>query len=141
YGPIPCGYGWISHPDTGKRTVQISKSASCGWATLSDSKREQFFFHEMGHAFLNLEHDDTFLCDGKPISLMNSQLNTSALTFYDGPSEDRTYYLNELFDRLAANEKCIELGHKSDIHQAPIGCWGVEFQRREGNHSRIPLSS
>lgn len=36
----PCGYGWTSHPDTGKRTVFISKSASCNWATLSDLKRE-----------------------------------------------------------------------------------------------------
>ncbi len=147
YGPIPCGYGWISHPDTGKRTVQISKSASCGWATLSDLKREQFFFHEMGHAFLNLEHDDTFLCDGKPTSLMNSQVNTAALTYYDGPSEDRTYYLNELFDRLAANEKCIEFGQDWATnptfikHQSGVGAWNFHDAKGNMSGSRSPADA
>jgi hypothetical protein len=113
-GTNSCGYGWSSHPETGKRTILISKSPNCGWATLSDVKREQFFFHEIGHAFLNLEHDNSLLCDGKPTTLMNGNILT--LNFFDGPSESKTYYVDELFDRLVANTKCIDFGQDWDIN-------------------------
>ncbi len=143
-GSIWCGYGWTAHPTTGKRTVQISKSAPCDWATLSDLKREQFFFHEIGHAFLDLRHDDTFLCDGKPISLMNSLINTPALTYYDGPSENKTYYLDELFDRLAANEKCIQFSQDWATnptfikHQSGVGTWNFNDAKGTMSGSRSP---
>jgi hypothetical protein len=101
-----CGYGFISHPITGKRTVLISKSPDCGWASLSDLKREQFFFHEIGHAFLNLRHDESLLCDGKPSTLMNS--NVDKYDYYSGSSEAKKYYLDELFDRLKANSQCLQ---------------------------------
>ncbi len=146
-GSTRCGYGWTAHPATGKRTVLISKSATCNWATMSDLKREQFFFHEIGHAFLNLPHDDTFLCDGMPNSLMNSQINTPALTYYDGPSENKTYYLDELFDRLVANEKCIEFGQDwaSDPifikHQSGIGSWNFYDSKGTMVGSRSPADA
>jgi hypothetical protein len=141
---MPCGYGWPAHPSTGKRTVQISKSAACGWATVSDLGREQLFFHEMGHAFLSLEHDDAFLCDEKPVSLMNSLVNTVTHHFYDGPSESKTYYLDELFDRLAANEKCIEFGQDWDTnpifikHQSGVGAWNFYDAKGTMAGSRSP---
>jgi hypothetical protein len=126
-GSTTCGYGWPSHPDTGKRTIYISKSSNCSWATLSDLKREQFFFHEIGHAFLNLSHDNTSLCDGKPSSLMNSKIGT--YDYYEGDTEARRYYLDELFNRLAANEKCIDFGQDWATnptffkHQSGVGSW------------------
>ncbi len=101
-----CGYGFQQHPVTGKRTVFISKVSRCGWSTQSDLQRERLFFHEIGHAFLNLDHDDSFLCDGNPTSLMHSKINL--YDYYENDSDLKKYYLDELFDRIAAEEKCIE---------------------------------
>jgi hypothetical protein len=100
-----CGYGFQQHPVTGKRTVFISKVSRCGWSTQSDLQRERFFFHEIGHAFLNLDHDDSFLCDGNPTSLMHSKVNL--YDYYENDSDLKEYYLDELFDRLASEQKCI----------------------------------
>lgn len=141
-GSNSCGYGWSSHPETGERTILISKSSSCGWATLSDVKREQFFFHEMGHAFLNLEHDNSLLCDGKPTTLMNG--NVLTLNFYDGPSESKTYYLDELFDRLVANTKCIDFGQDWDInpvfrkHKTGEEGWNFHNSKGTMTGTRLP---
>lgn len=101
-----CGYGYQKYPLTGRRTVLISKSNRCGWASQSDLQRERFFFHEVGHAFINLDHEDSFLCDGEPTSLMHSQVST--FEYYENDPELKEYYLDELFDRIAAEEKCIE---------------------------------
>lgn len=105
-----CGYGWIRHPETGKRTVNISKAANhCDWANKTDIERENLFFHEMGHAFLNLLHDDALKCDGKPLSLMTNKFNQFYI-YKEGEPDLKAYYLDELFDRLAANEQCIDFG-------------------------------
>ncbi len=101
-----CGYGYQEHPISGKRTVLISKVSKCGWDAQSDLKRERFFFHEIGHAFLNLDHDDSFLCEEKPTSLMHSKVNI--YDYYENDIQLKEYYLDELFDRIAAEEKCIK---------------------------------
>jgi hypothetical protein len=106
---VYCGIGYIRHPQTGKRTVLISKSANCGWSSKSDLDRESFFFHEMGHAFLNLSHDETKMCNGRYLSMMTEVVNQISLYNKNEP-ELRKYYLDELFDRLAANEQCINFG-------------------------------
>ena len=59
-----CGYGYNSYGGTGLRRIEISRAVSCGWLTLSDIERENFIFHEIGHAFFNRGHDDMMLCDG-----------------------------------------------------------------------------
>ncbi|MBN7815406.1 hypothetical protein [Algoriphagus pacificus] len=104
-GEAFCGFGYQNYPSTGRRTVLISKSSRCGWATQSDLQRERFFFHEIGHAFVNLSHDDSFLCDGKPTSLMHSQVAT--FDYYQNDPTLKEYYLDELFDKMASEQKCI----------------------------------
>ncbi|WP_040478395.1 hypothetical protein [Mariniradius saccharolyticus] len=112
-----CGIGYTRHPQTGKRAVLISKSKNCDWANRSDIQRENLFFHEMGHAFLNLEHDDALMCDGKPLSIMTNAFNQFFIYKENEPNL-REYYLDELFDRLAANEQCIDFGQ--NFNQDPV---------------------
>ncbi|TVP49720.1 MAG: hypothetical protein EA341_08920 [Mongoliibacter sp.] len=114
---VYCGYGYINHPQTGRRTVEISRTSNCNWASLSDIQRENLFFHEMGHAILNLPHDNTLKCDGRPLSLMTDEFNIFEI-YKEGEEELRTYYIDELFDRLAANEQCIDFGQ--DFSQDPV---------------------
>lgn len=104
-----CGYGHTRHPQTGKRTVEISRSSNCQWATRTDIQRENLFFHELGHALLNLTHDNALKCDGKPLSLMSDEFNGFEI-YKEGEEELRAYYIDELFDRLAANQHCIDFG-------------------------------
>ena len=117
-----CGYGYVNHAQTGRRTVLISKESSCEWVNDSDLNREKFFFHEIGHAFLNLYHDDSFLCDGSPASLMHSDVRL--YPYYVEKPELREYYIDELFDRLAAEDNCIE----------PLQNWEINptFYKYEG---------
>jgi hypothetical protein len=114
---VYCGIGYIRHPQTGKRTVLISKSASCDWANKTDLQRENLFFHEMGHAFLNLQHDNALKCNGKPLSMMTIEFDNFTI-YKENEPELRKYYLDELFDRLAANEQCINFGQ--DFQQDPV---------------------
>ncbi|PRY85450.1 hypothetical protein [Mongoliibacter ruber] len=112
-----CGIGYVNFQQTGRRTVLISKAEYCAWATKSDLERENLFFHELGHAVLNLPHDNALKCDGKPLSMMTEQFNTFEI-YKEGEEELRTYYLDELFDRLVANEQCIDFGQ--DFGQDPV---------------------
>jgi len=144
-GTIPCGAGWTIHPNTGKRTILISKSVGCGWATLSDLKREQLFFHEIGHAFLNRTHDNSSLCDGTPVTLMNSMVYANS--DYDAEPAKKEYYLDELFDRLAANEECINFGQNWDTnptfikHQTGVGTWNFSDSKGTMSGSRSPADA
>lgn len=113
-----CGQGFIRHPETGKRTVLISKSSiHCDWANKTNIQRENLFFHEMGHAFLNLPHDNAMMCDGKPLSLMTDIFNQFFI-YKENEPELRAYYFDELFDRLAANDQCIDFGQ--NFEQDPV---------------------
>lgn len=107
-----CGYGWSNFPPTGRRQVLISRDPSCGFAINSDIEREIFVFHEIGHAFLNLQHDNSFLCDNRPLSIMHENVNLYG--YYEDSPEYKDYYLNELFDRLAAEEECIKYAKEFD---------------------------
>lgn len=104
-----CGIGYNRNPQTGRRTVLISKNPTCGWSSKSDLDRESLFFHELGHAFLNLPHDETKMCNGRYLSMMTEVVNQISL-YKENEPELREYYLDELFDRLAANEQCIDFG-------------------------------
>ncbi len=111
-----CGYGWSNFPPTGRRQVFISRDASCGYANYTDIRREIFVFHEIGHAFLNLKHDNSFLCDGRPLSLMNEFVHR--YDYYEDTPENKKYYLDELFDRPAAEEECIR--YAKDYSVSPV---------------------
>lgn len=104
-----CGIGYNRNPQTGRRTVLISKNPTCGWSSKSDLDRESLFFHELGHAFLNLPHDETKMCNGRYLSMMTEVVNQISL-YKENEPELREYYLDELFDRLAANEQCLDFG-------------------------------
>ncbi|HZB12718.1 MAG TPA: hypothetical protein VE467_06815, partial [Chryseolinea sp.] len=99
-----CGFGFPNFNGSGLRRIEISKAEHCHWLTLSDILRENFVFHELGHAFFNRGHDDALLCDGTAASLMTS----GALDVYAGPGDKRDYYIRELIDPLVANTKCIQ---------------------------------
>ena len=70
-----CGYGYSNYGGTGQRRIEISKTENCGWLKLTDIERENFVFHEIGHAFFNRLHDDAMLCDGAVASLMTGGPN------------------------------------------------------------------
>lgn len=112
-----CGIGYNRNPQTGRRTVLISKDPACGWVSKSDLDRESFFFHELGHAFLNLRHDETKMCNGRYLSMMTEVVNQISL-YKENEPELREYYIDELFDRLAANEQCIDFGQ--NFTQNPV---------------------
>jgi hypothetical protein len=63
---------------------------------------------------LNLPHDDALKCDGKPLSLMTNIFNQFTI-YREGENELRAYYIDELFDRLAANEQCIDFGQNFEL--------------------------
>ncbi|MEJ1236596.1 hypothetical protein WBG78_00620 [Chryseolinea sp. T2] len=108
-----CGIGWYDYKGTGKRRMEISQS--CGWATNSEDDRDVLVFHELGHAILNRTHTDLVDCDGAEISFMNWK---AVLPHYNsGDEETRKYYIDELFDQLAARDKCIYYGQ--DFKQDP----------------------
>jgi hypothetical protein len=101
-----CGYGYPNYGGTGQQRIEISKTENCDWLALSDIERENFVFHEIGHAFFNRGHDGTMLCDGSVASLMTGGPNY--LTVYTAPGDARDYYIRELIDPLTVNTKCIQ---------------------------------
>lgn len=122
-----CGFGWSNFPSTGRRQVFISNEGACGFANYTDLRKELFVFHEIGHAYLNLRHDNSFLCDGTPVSIMHE--NVHMYGYYEEKPETKAYYLDELFDRLKAEEKCITYAKDFSIdpvffkHQQGDGIW------------------
>ncbi len=106
-GETFCGWGYSNYDGGSLRRIDISTAEDCGWQELSDIERENFFFHEIGHAFLNRSHDESRLCDGSPLSLMNSTTNIWRI-YQESEEEKRTYYISELIDRLAALDQCID---------------------------------
>ena len=101
-----CGYGYSNYGGTGQRRIEISRDENCNWLALTDIERENFIFHEIGHAFFNRLHDDAMLCDGSVATLMTGGPNY--LIVYTEIGEKRDYYIRELIDPLVANTKCIQ---------------------------------
>ncbi|MFT6807392.1 MAG: hypothetical protein ACJA01_000612 [Saprospiraceae bacterium] len=104
-----CGY--TNYNGRGIRRIEISTSGSCNWANLSDIQRENFFFHEIGHAFLNRTHDESLLCDGSPLSIMTTTANNWNI-YSENEGDKRDYYISELIDKLAALDQCINYQHE-----------------------------
>jgi len=63
------------------------------WASASDTQREETVTHELGHCILYRAHLNTLDANGNPVSLMNAYLLDATLY-----SDNRVYYLNELFN-------------------------------------------
>ena len=77
-----------------QRIIKIDKEA---WDEHDSDAvyKEALIFHEIGHCVLNRDHWDGVLDNGYAASIMNSNLN-GVLPRY---SEDRAYYMDELFRR------------------------------------------
>jgi hypothetical protein len=105
-----CGYGYSNYDGNGLRRIEISTSSACNWSNRSNIQRENLFFHEIGHAFLVRYHDDSKLCDGSPLSIMDNTVN--GWTIYTEKEVDkRSYYISELIDKMAALDHCIDYQH------------------------------
>ena len=85
-----CGYGVSS-----TQTVQISNRPGC-WSEQTDFNKEILLFHEMGHAILLRNHNNTKLPNGDFKTMMFGG-NQFSLYSEDTP-ERRKYYLDELFN-------------------------------------------
>lgn len=66
------------------------------WDTATQLEREYVFFHEMGHCFLHLDHDDSADDKGDCISIMASGIG-GCRDNYNATTRDSL--LNELFSR------------------------------------------
>ncbi|MEM9834603.1 MAG: hypothetical protein AAF944_28510 [Bacteroidota bacterium] len=102
-----CGFGYSNYDGNGLRRIEISTADFCGWQERSDVERENLFFHEIGHAFFDRWHDETLLCDGSPLSIMNSTTNGWRI-YEEAEEEKRAYYISELIDKMAALDQCID---------------------------------
>lgn len=98
--PQTCGYGWWNFFGTGERRVEILNTDAC-WHGRSDLEKENFMFHELGHALLSLEHTFGQFPNGTPNSIMCSFIGLNSCNNYDvyhQTREMRDYYLDQLFD-------------------------------------------
>jgi len=64
------------------------------WAGATELEREFLIFHELGHCFLDRDHDDRFDEDGVCISIMHS---TPQACKGELSEENKEAYLDELF--------------------------------------------
>jgi hypothetical protein len=112
-----CGYGFSNYDGAGKRRIEISRSGGCGWSNLSDLEKENFVFHEIGHAFFNRGHDNKLLCDGSAATLMTGGPNYLSV-YTETSGEKRDYYIRELIEPLVAGTKCIQ--DEKDWNTDPI---------------------
>ena len=64
------------------------------WNSTNDYGREAVMFHELGHCYLNLDHDESEDNNGNCLSLMNSGTSGCRLLYN---ANNREYYLDQLF--------------------------------------------
>ncbi len=95
-----CGYGFWDYDKIGKGRIEILKNEDC-WNSRSFIEKENFVFHELGHAYLYSRHREKTFPNRYPASIMctSRELETCSNynTYYDNPYL-RNYYLDELFD-------------------------------------------
>ena len=97
-----CGYGWWDFNNTGERRVEILDSDHC-WHSRSDLEKENFMFHELGHAMLSLNHSNDMFLNSSPRSLMCGNIDGDSYTcnnyqVYYQTKGMRDYYLDQLFN-------------------------------------------
>lgn len=65
------------------------------WNQFSSDQKESVLFHELGHCFLNRDHNDAALSNGTCESIMHSGTSQNCQHAYNANS--KSYYLDELF--------------------------------------------
>ncbi|NNE30085.1 MAG: hypothetical protein HKN16_10625 [Saprospiraceae bacterium] len=66
------------------------------WSAYSEVKKELLLFHELGHCYLGLAHDDNKDENGNCLSIMHS---SSSVCEIDFSGENREQLLDELFEK------------------------------------------
>ncbi len=97
-----CGLGWYDY-EHNKRRIEVLNTDRC-WGSRSRIEKENFMFHELGHAFLERDHIGRTFPNNYPKSIMCSTdqgLDCSNFTVYHDTEPMRTYYLDELFNENA----------------------------------------
>ncbi len=100
FSETACGLGWYDYENTGRRRIEVLNLDRC-WGNRSRIEKENFMFHELGHAFLERDHIGSTLPNEYPKSIMCSTdqgLDCSNFTIYHDTEPMRTYYLDELFN-------------------------------------------
>lgn len=107
-----CGYGYSSFGFTQNARVEILNAEGC-WETRTPLEKENFMFHELGHALLSRPHLITRFENEYPASLMCSSeeegrfLGCNNYQTYYQTEEMRSYYLDELFNGLNLTDEPI----------------------------------
>ncbi|MGK0387388.1 MAG: hypothetical protein ACI94Y_000114 [Maribacter sp.] len=65
------------------------------WAKASSTDKEILVFHELGHCYLQRDHEDATLEDGNCVSLMRAGSSFCNDNYFE---DTRIYYLDELFE-------------------------------------------
>ena len=95
-----CGWGWWNFENTGQRRIELRDNDHC-WHTRTDLEKENFMFHELGHALLSLNHTSGRFDNGSGKSIMctfSDNNNCSNYRVFHQTKEMRDYYLDQLFD-------------------------------------------
>ena len=91
-----CGYGYTNFFGSGIAKVEIIDSENC-WYQWNTIEKENFLYHELGHALLGRDHLDNFYPNGSPTSIMCSRDNCNNYRIYNKYQiEQKKYYLDEL---------------------------------------------
>lgn len=105
-----CGYGYSSFASTQNARVEIMNVEGC-WHSRTPLEKENFMFHELGHALLQRQHLISRFDNEYPASLMCSSeeergiLGCNNYQTYYQTDEMRSYYLDELFNGLNNTEE------------------------------------
>lgn len=91
-GTFFCGWGYSNYGPTGRPRIEIDRDC---WLNRSDLQKEQFFFHEIGHAIIKRAHDEGRLPNRSYKTLMCGACNQFDIYTKYFPYK-REYYISEL---------------------------------------------
>lgn len=95
-----CGFGWWNYEGQNTPRIEILETESC-WIDMTPLEKENFVFHELGHALLERIHTDEVLPNGiTPKSIMCGACGNYDVFFAEGSF--RNYYFDELFNESIA---------------------------------------
>ena len=95
-----CGFGWWNYEDQNTPRIEVLETESC-WIDMTSLEKENFIFHELGHALLERIHTDETLPNGiTPKSIMCGLCGNFDVFFAQGTL--RSYYFDELFNENIA---------------------------------------